>query len=105
MCEVAVCEGDDGRHARACSRVSRGEYECNVVVCESRDTREFECEDGTETKTATVEGQKPSSGGSFIGDRAGFTRQREGGPCRATHETPTCSAARVRPGRKRTRWM
>ena len=40
VCEVAVCKVDDGGHARACSRVSRGE--CNVVVCESRDTREFE---------------------------------------------------------------
>ena len=93
-----MCKGDVGGHARACSRVSRGEYECNVVVCESRDTREFECESGTETKTATFEGQKLGSGGSFIGDRAGFTRQRTCGPCRATHETPTCSAARVRPG-------
>jgi len=46
----------------------------------------------------TVAGQKPGSGGSFIWDRAGSTRQRADGPCCATHETPTCSAARVRPG-------
>ena len=64
---------------------------------ESRDTLEVERESGKETETATFERQKPSSGGSFIWDRVGFTRQRTCGPCRATHETPTCSAARVRP--------
>ena len=96
MCEVAVCKGDVGWHARTCSRVSR--CECHVVVCESRDTRKFERESGMETTTATVERQGPGSGSRFIGDRAGFTRQRAGGPCRATHEAPTCSAVRVRPG-------
>ena len=40
VCEDAVCEGDDGWHAGARSRVS--ESECNGEVCESRDTREFE---------------------------------------------------------------
>ena len=56
------------------------------------------CVGRMETETATFEGQKPGSGGSCNWDRAGFTRQRADGPCRATHETPTCSAARVRPG-------
>ena len=65
---------------------------------ESRDTREFKRESGMETETATVARQKPGSGGSCNRDRAGSTRQRAGGPCRATDETPTCSAARVRPG-------
>ena len=51
-----------------------------------------------ETETATMARQKPGSGGSCIGDRPGSTRQRAGGPCRATDETPTCSAARVRSG-------
>ena len=50
------------------------------------------------TATATVAEQMPGSGGSFIWDRAGSTRQRTGGPCRATDETPTSTAARVRPG-------
>ena len=50
------------------------------------------------TATATVEGQMPGSGGSCNRDRPGSTRQRTGGPCRATDETPTCTAARVRPG-------
>ena len=63
---------------------------------ESRDTQV--CVGRVETTTATVEGQKPGSGGSFNWDRAGSTQQRTGGPCRATHEAPTCSAARVRPG-------
>ena len=96
MCEVAVGKGDVGGHARACSRVSRGEYECecNGVQSGRRDTQV--CVGCMETTTATVEGQKPGSGGSFIGDRAWFTRQRAGGPCRAPHETPTCSAARVK---------
>ena len=51
-----------------------------------------------ETETATVERQGPGSGCSFIGDRAGLAQQRACGPCRATHDTPTCSAAGVRPG-------
>ena len=50
------------------------------------------------TETATVEGQKPSSGCSCNGDRAGLAQQRACGPGRATHETPTCSAAGVKPG-------
>ena len=66
------------------------------MVSESRDTRELERENAMET-TATGE-RKPSSGCSCNGDRAGFARQRVGGPGRATHETPTCSAAGVRPG-------
>ena len=65
---------------------------------ESRDTREFECESCMETETATVAGQMPGSGSSFIGDRPGSTRQRAGGPCCATGETPACTAAMVRPG-------
>ena len=51
-----------------------------------------------ETTTATVAGQMPGSGGSCIGDRPGSTRQRTGGPCCATGETPACTAAKVRPG-------
>ena len=96
MCEVAVCKGDVGGHARACSRISRCECESNGVQSGRRDTQV--CVGRVETKTATVEGQKPGSGGSCNWDRAGFTRQRTDGPCRATHETPMCSAARVRPG-------
>ena len=65
---------------------------------ESRDTREYECEDGVATATATVERQMPGSGGSSNWDRPGSAQQRAGGPCRATDETPTCSAARVGPG-------
>ena len=51
-----------------------------------------------ETKTETMAGQMPGSGGSSNWERPGSTRQRTGGPCRATDETPTSSAARVRPG-------
>ena len=40
-CEVAVCEGDDGGHAGARSRVS--ECECHGMVCERRDTQECMC--------------------------------------------------------------
>ena len=100
MCEVAVCKGDVGGHARACSRVCQ--CECIGEVCKRRNTQvcvgrmEFERESAT--TTATIERQRPSSGRSFNGDRAGFTRRRACGPCRATHETPTCSAAGVRPG-------
>ena len=96
MCEVAVCKGDVGGHARACSRVSRCECESKVVQSGRRNTQV--CVDCIKMTTATVERQKPSSGCSFIGERAGFTQQQACGPCRATHETPTCSAARVRPG-------
>ena len=39
MCEVAVCEGDVGGHARACSRISRGECEYNGVQSGRRDTQ------------------------------------------------------------------
>ena len=49
-------------------------------------------------ETATVAGQMPGSGCSCIGDRARLARQRACGPCHATHETPTCSAAGVRRG-------
>ena len=96
VCEVAVCQGDDGGHVGTCSRVSRGECKFNVVQSGRRNTQV--CVGTVETTTATVESQKPGSGGSCNWDRAGFTWQRAGGPCRATHETPTCSAARVRPG-------
>ena len=68
------------------------------MVCESRDTREFERVCGKETETAPVKGQGPGSGRSFNGDRAGLAQQRACGPGRATHETPTCSAAGVKPG-------
>ena len=94
MCEVAVCKGDDGGHARACSRVSR--CECNVVACESRNTQV--CVGCMETTTVTVKGQRPSSGCSCIGDRAGFTRRRARDSRLGWHETPTCSAAGVKPG-------
>ena len=98
VCAVAVHTGDVGRYARACGRVSRCEYECECdwVQYESRDTREFECKSCMET--ATVESQMPGSGSSCYRDRAGSTRQRTGGPCRATDETPACTAARMRPG-------
>ena len=46
----------------------------------------------------TIERQRPSSGCSCNGDHAGLAQQRASGSGRATHETPTCSAARVRPG-------
>ena len=93
MCEVAVCEVDDGGHERTCSRVSRGE--CNGVVCERRDTQV--CVGGVETTTAT-DGQGPRSGSSCIGNRAGFARRRARGSGRAAHETATCSLAGVKPG-------
>ena len=100
MCEVAVCKGDDGGHARTCSRVSR--CECNGEVCESRDTQECGCgmefERESATETTATGGQKPSSGRSCNGDRAGFAQQRARDSGRATHETPTCSPAGVRPG-------
>ena len=104
MCEVAVCKGDVGGHARACSRVSRCEWEFNGEQSGRRNTQvcvgrmEYERENAKETKTATFERQGPSSGSSCNGDRAGLAQQRACGLCRATHETPTCSAARVRPG-------
>ena len=94
MCEVAVCEGDDGGHAGACNRMSQGE--CHVVVCERRDTQV--CVGGMETTTATFEGQGPSSGRSYFGDRAGFARRRARGSGRAAHEAAACVAARVKPG-------
>ena len=37
VCEVAVCKGDDGRHAGALNRMS--ECECHVVVCKRRNTQ------------------------------------------------------------------
>ena len=98
MCEVAVYKGDVGGHARACGRVSQCEYEWEFNGVQSGRRGTQVCENGMETETATVERQKPGSGGSFDWDRAGSARQRTDGPCRATHETPTCSAARVRPG-------
>ena len=93
MCEVAVRERDDDRHAGTRSRVS--ECECYVEVCEHRDTQE--CVRGMATETVT-DGQRPSSGRSCFGDRAGFARQRARGSCHAAHEAAVCSVARVRPG-------
>ena len=93
MCKVAVRKGDDGGHARTCSRVSR--CECNGVECERRNTKV--CVGGVETTTAT-EGQGLGSGRSCNGDRAGLAQQRACGSGRATHETNTCSAAGVKPG-------
>ena len=46
-----------------------------------------------ETATATVAGQMPGSGSSCYWDRPGSARQRAGGPCCATGETPACTAA------------
>ena len=48
--------------------------------------------------TATMAGQMPGSGCSCNRDRPGSARQRTGGPCCATGETPACPAAKVRPG-------
>jgi len=93
VCEVAVCKGDDGGHAGTCSRISRCEF--NGVQSERRDTQV--CVDCMETTTAT-DGQEPSSGCSCNGDRAGFTRRRARDSDSAWHETPTCSAAGVKPG-------
>ena len=71
MCEIAVCKGDDGGHAGTRNRMS----ECHGMVCERRDMREFERVGGMGTTTAT-EGQRPGSGRSCNGDRAGFARRR-----------------------------
>ena len=94
MCEVAVREGDDGGHAGTCNRMS--ECECNGMECERRDTQV--CVGGMATKTATDEGQGPSSGRSYFGNRAGFARRRARGSFRAAHEAATCSLAGVKPG-------
>ena len=93
MCEVSVCEGDDGRYAGARSRVSR--CECHGAVCKHHDTQV--CVGRMEMTTVT-EGQRPSSGRSYFGDRAGFARRRARGSGRAAHETATCSLAGVKPG-------
>ena len=92
VCEVAVCEGDDGWHAGARSRVS--ECECHGMVCERRDMQV--CVGGMETMTAT-EGQGPSSGRSYFEHRAGSARQRARGSGCATHEAATCAPAGVKP--------
>ena len=89
MCEVAVCEGDDGGHAGTRNLMS----ECHDMVCERRNTQV--CVGGMETAT---QGQRPSSGRSDFGDRAGFARRRPRGSCRAAHEAAACSLAGVRPG-------
>ena len=60
VCEVAVCERDDGRHAGTRNRMS--ECECHVEVCERRGTWEFMRESATEM--ATDEGLGPGSGRS-----------------------------------------
>ena len=91
VCEVAVCEGDDGGHERTCSRISQ--CECNGMVSERRDTQV--CVDRMTTAT---EERRPSSGRSCIGNRAGFTQRRARGSGRAAHETATCSLAGVKPG-------
>ena len=101
MREVAVREGDGGRHAGTRNRMS--ECECHVEVCERRGTWEFVRESSTET--ATDKGQGPGGGRSCFGDRAGFARQRARGSSRAAHEAATCSAARVKPGPETPRWM
>ena len=93
MCEVAVCKGDDGRHAGTRNRMS--ECECHVEVCERRGTWEFVLESATETAT---DGQRPSSGRSCFGNRAGFAWQRVRGSGRAAHEAAACSTAQVKPG-------
>ena len=49
-------------------------------------------------KDCTIERQGPGSGRSCNGDRAGLAQLRACGPGRATHKTPTCSAAGVKPG-------
>ena len=59
---------------------------------------EFERENAMETTTATVEGQRPSSGRSCNRNRAGFARRRARDSDRAWHEAATCSFAGVRPG-------
>ena len=66
------------------------------MVCKCRDTQE--CVRGMATETAPDEGQRPSSGRSHFGDRAGFAQQRAQGSCRASHEATTCTPARVRSG-------
>ena len=91
MCEVAVCEGDDGRHAGTRSRMS----EWDDVVCEHRGTWELERESATKTAT---EGQRPSSGCSYFENRAGFARRRARGSDRAWHEAATGAPAGVKPG-------
>ena len=100
VCEIAVCKGDDGGHARKCSRVSR--CECHGMVCERRDTRVcvggMELERESATETMATDGQRPSSGCSCIGNRAGLAQQRARGSGRAAHETATCSLVGVKPG-------
>ena len=70
--------------------------ECHGEVCERHDTQE--CVRGMATETAPDEGQRPSSGRSCFGDRAGFAQQRARGSCRALHEAATCASARVKSG-------
>ena len=94
MCEVTVCKGDDGGHARTCSRVSRCEF--NGVQSERRNTQV--CVDCMETTTASDKRQRPSSGCSYNGDRVGLAQQRARDPDRAWHETAMCSFAGVKPG-------
>ena len=91
MCEVAVCEGDDRRYAGERNRIPMSE--CHGGVCERRDTQV--CVGGMETAT---EGQRPSSGRSYFGNRAGLAQRRARGLGRAAHETATCSLAGVKPG-------
>ena len=94
VCEVAVCKGDDGRHAGTRNRMS----ECHDM-CEHRDTQECVCE--VATGTATVERQGPSSGRSCFGNRAGFARQRARGSGRAVREVRAVLC--TRPPRARLR--
>ena len=56
-------------------------------------------------ETAPDEGQRPRSGRSCFGDRAGFTQQRARGPCCALHEAAACAPARVKSGPETPRWI
>ena len=71
-CVRSLCKGDDGGHARTCSRISR--CECDGMESELRNTQV--CVDCMETKMASDNGQRPSSGCSCIGNRAGLARRR-----------------------------
>ena len=76
-------------HAAASPSVYHG------MVCKRRNTQV--CVGGMATETAT-EGQRPSSGRSCFGNRAGSARQGAWGPCRASHKAATCTSAQVKPG-------
>ena len=73
------------------------------MVCKCRDTQE--CVRRMATKTASDEGQRPSSGRSYFEDRAGLERQRARGLGRASHEAAACAAVRVKSGPETPRWI